>query len=157
MGTVHHHHNNHRDFEGTTGDFLIHSSNEFEMFRIFATRSKIPHDGEHESYRISIIVELHIYGLSGRFRQGHCHVLVPAREPTRVRVVATARHTLLKFLVGQILGQLRKDGTTCVHAPLFRAMPYGPAQQGKSGFQIVPDKTMLSLMMIRRLYNFFKK
>jgi hypothetical protein len=46
--------------------------------------------------------------------------VVPASKTAWVRVATIAGNTLLEFLVGKVLNQLRENGATCVHAPLFR-------------------------------------
>jgi hypothetical protein len=52
-------------------------------------------------------------------RERHRQELVPTRESPEVRVALVTGNTLLKFSIGQMPDQLRKDGAARVHPSLF--------------------------------------
>jgi len=84
----------------------------------------------------------------GQLREGHGQVLVPARKPSQVRVAAITAPRTFGTPCGQILGQLCKDGATCIHTPLFASCRMG-LPTSVSGFQIVPDRDVRILLLMR--------
>ena len=57
----------------------------------------------------------------GQLSETHRQQLVPTREASESRVAVIARDALLKFFAGQVLDQLRENGATDIHPPLFRS------------------------------------
>ena len=53
--------------------------------------------------------------------EGHRQILVPAREASRPRIAAVARHATAKLAIRQKAQQLREYGSALVHAPLLPA------------------------------------
>src|ERR1019366_9564653 len=79
----------------------------------------------------------------GQLREGHRQQLVPTGKSPEVRVAMVAGNTLLKFLFGQMLDQLREDGAARVHPSLVspRRQAEG-SQSGPFSIQIVPAPTI---------------
>ena len=62
----------------------------------------------------------------GELSEGHRQKLVPTRQLPMVAVTVIASHALLKIEMGQVSDQLREDGSTDIHPPLFRRSPDRP-------------------------------
>ena len=55
-----------------------------------------------------------------QLRERHRRQLVPTGKPSEATVAAIPRHALLKFFARQVINQLRKNGASDIHPPLFR-------------------------------------
>jgi hypothetical protein len=58
--------------------------------------------------------------------EGHCQQLVPTGKPSMVAITAVASYALLEIDMGQVGDQLRENGSTDIHPPLFRQRRNGP-------------------------------
>jgi cobyrinic acid a,c-diamide synthase len=56
----------------------------------------------------------------GQLREDHGQILIPTGEAAQVCIASVSDNAFLKFLVRHVLDELREDGATLVHAPLFR-------------------------------------
>jgi hypothetical protein len=59
----------------------------------------------------------------GQLREAHRQVLVPAREPSIVRVTSIARHTFLKLVPWQVIDELSENSLADIHASLSAIAP----------------------------------
>jgi hypothetical protein len=53
-----------------------------------------------------------------QLREGHRQILIPAREASRSRIAAVARHATAELAIRQKAQQLGEDSPTLVHGPL---------------------------------------
>src|ERR1019366_7531249 len=88
----------------------------------------------------------------GQLREGHGQILVPAGEAAQVRVATVTSNTLLEFLVGKVLNQLRENSAACVHASLFRR-----CRADDFDFRIVPEVSGCIMLKYKQLRQFHKK
>ena len=69
----------------------------------------------------------------GELGESHRQILVPAREILRVPIATITGNALLKFLVRQVLDQLRKHRAAGVH-PAFLPLPF--MMNNSEGFEV---------------------
>jgi hypothetical protein len=55
--------------------------------------------------------------------KGHRQILIPTREAARSRISTVPSDTTAKFAIRQKAQQLREDGSTLVHRPLWTVPP----------------------------------
>jgi hypothetical protein len=68
--------------------------------------------------------QAHLYGAEtlavSELSEGHCQILIPARQTSVIAIPVIAAYTLLELDVGQISDQLREDCSAGIHLALFR-------------------------------------
>src|SRR6202521_1338555 len=69
----------------------------------------------------------------GELGEGHRQILVPAGKVLRVAVSAIAGDAFLKYLVGEMVNQLRKHGAARVHPALLPLPSPPPSSVSKLG------------------------